>query len=162
MITNSAQKFFQTYMIQLLLRNYHNSKEYICYDLVKKEKTFCKKDITYNINGYFSKIHDKIIILYKTDTLYLEIDSKIFPFNQLTIMTNDVSIKRLRGKITSIRHFIMIYNKQIVYETNYDEILPKFEFDMTACIDDEDFDFGLFLENLSRNIERQSRIFNSY
>jgi hypothetical protein len=51
------------------------------------------------------------------------------------------------------------YSHQIAYERPVRDPLPGSDF--TAFVEDEDFDFGLFLANLSKDKGRQDRLFVS-
>lgn len=49
-------------------------------------------------------------------------------------------------------------NGQIVYAASYENTIPTFENDPTPFIEDEHFDFGLFMSNLSKDPARRARI----
>ncbi len=114
-----------------------------------------------HFSGFYSNISKRPIVLFRENTtLYLVIDSQTFPFDPLTI--SSYTIKKTVGdhhQIFWIRHLTIRLHDRVIMDTDYDDICPTFEPDFTPFIEPEDFDFGLFLENLSKDKNRQSQLF---
>jgi len=88
----------------------------------------------------------------------LSIADTNYDFNDLIISTNTISHTITDGQIDLIRHIKINCNGKTIFESDYDECGPYFELDFT-WYEVEDFDFGLFLENLSKDKEWSERFF---
>lgn len=151
--------------MRLIVKNHYRYDDIVCYDI--NQKKFVEDSgllAKYSsgasrLNGFFAILNKKMILLYRTDALYLEIDSIHFPFNELTIVTADVHKDITDGVIRQTRHIRIAHKEHVIYETDYDDIELTFVFDLTPCIEDEDFDFGLFLEKLTHDPAYQARLF---
>lgn len=148
----------------LRIQNFHQAKEY--QDIYPEKNIFSgqifhEKNFDYSlVKGFYSKLGGHSVLLYKYEGLYLRLDDYMYPFSSLKIRTQDVSKQIENGTIRQVRHITIEYYGTMILDTDYDEISLTFEFDPTPFIEDEDFDFGLFLEILALSPERQERIFS--
>jgi hypothetical protein len=95
------------------------------------------------------------VLLYRlADTLYLEIDGQQLPLDK-----HIVEVRPVNG-----RHLLrMLSDGRVVTELTYDlpQLNPPLSLDPTAFVEEEDFDFGLFLHNISHDLSRQMRPYRS-
>jgi len=110
------------------------------------------------IHGFFACLGGVQFVLYHQLQLMLSIGGTNHVFDDLSVSTNTVSRNVTQGQINLVRHIKIEGHNKIVFETDYDEISPMFEWDTTPFIEAEHFDFGLFLENLSKDNERCERL----
>jgi hypothetical protein len=146
----------------LMIKNFYNHLEFIYYDSkapncsLEQTIVLCPESRINHIDGFFSYLGGTRIIVCRDGDLFLVINSKKFPFYDITIITSNVNKKNC---FVQTRHICVSWKGTVLYESDYDEIESTFEDDMTPFIDDEDFDFGLFLENLAKDAERQDNVF---
>lgn len=99
--------------------------------------------------GMFSILSNVFVALYKyRQELFVRIGNQSIP------LTNDV-VMAVSGDMKNRLLTIKKEGKEIAhfnYELNDQKIFSE---DMTPFIDDEDFDFGLFLSNISTNDKRK-------
>jgi hypothetical protein len=105
------------------------------------------------VQGTFDYLSGKRVILYRlAGVLYLDVDGERVP-----VEDHVVEVRPLNGdRVLRVRG-----DRGLVFEVAYSprRLDPPLSEDPTAFIDEEDFDFGLFLRNVSRDRERQSRIY---
>lgn len=102
------------------------------------------------IEGWFSEHRDDPLVLYRTaDTIFFRIHGNDFVLDENTEV-------QVHGTSQRRKLYVKRFGKTI-YETEY--ALPQTEptpNDQTPFIEEEDFDFGLFVSNISRDPRRKS------
>lgn len=104
--------------------------------------------------GSYGKVGTKTVILYREGgNLLLRIDGRDFDLAQHTVRIT---------RIGSTRRVRLLRCLSTVSEWEYQVpvLEPPLSHDPTPFIEEEDFDYGLFLENISRDIARQSRLYS--
>jgi hypothetical protein len=113
------------------------------------------------IYGFFACLGGMQCVLYRQQgRLMLSVKGINSVFDDLSVSTMTISRIVSGDIIYFLRHITISDDSQIIFETDYTENGPYFENDVTMY-EVEDFDFGLFLENLSKNRERRNVIFTS-
>lgn len=109
------------------------------------------------LNGSFSEYDDTFFVI------FVENDRLFFCYNNKKIDLLDSYVINVEGTPNNRKMTILKDGKK------YDEVEyslgvldNKYENDITAFIEDEDFDFGLFVSNLSRNKERKKVLLEYY
>ena len=105
------------------------------------------------LSGVFDHIGGKRVLLYRLgDGLYVEIDGQ-----RLHLETHVVEVQAVNGR----RRLQVLSDGRGVIEMTYDPPLldPPLSLDPTAFIEEEDFDFGLFLRNVWHDRSRQMRMY---
>jgi len=114
------------------------------------------------VSGFYSYIGSILVKIFRLEDspIQLEIGENRYIFEDLKITTHDV--KRIRDdyKIFQKRRIVIQEHEKIIFNTDYDEIEVTFENDPTPMIEDEDFDFGLYLESVSKNRLRQKLLWD--
>lgn len=102
------------------------------------------------INGVFDFLNGVLIALYAFDkNLFLRIGDDVIQ------LFDDVAVELERGKFQS--KLLVIHDGRAVAAVNYPSSAKgKIKDDPTPFIDDEDFDFGLFVRNLVSDRRRRS------
>jgi hypothetical protein len=105
--------------------------------------------------GAFDHLGGKRVLLYRLgDILYLEIDGQQLPLDK-----HVVEVRSVDG-----RHLLRVLSDgRVVTEWTYDppQLNPPLSLDPTAFVEEEDYDFGLFLHNVSHDPSRQMRMYRS-
>jgi len=116
------------------------------------------------VSGFYSYIGSILVKIFRLDDspILLEIGENRYVFEDLKITTCDVDRIRDDYKIFQKRRIVIQEHERIVFDTDYDEIEVTFENDPTPMIEDEDFDFGLFLESISNNRVRQKLLWDMW
>lgn len=105
------------------------------------------------VSGSFDDIGGKRVLLFRVaDVLCLQVDSHRMPMDSLAIDVR--SVKGLR--VLSVRS-----HGKVILEMRYEppHLDPPLALDPTPFVEEEDFDFGLFLANVSRDRNRQARMY---
>lgn len=106
-----------------------------------------------HVSGVFDYLGGKRLVLYRAgEDLWLDIDG-------MPIRIDTIGIKvECRGEERLLRAFS---SDHLVFEVGYElpKLDPPIADDPTPFIDEEDFDFGLFLQNIARDKSRQARIY---
>ena len=115
-------------------------------------KKYSKKENTNDslkINGWFSEIESKLFALYSLDKkLY-------FYYSGKTIELKEEIRIEVSGSPEK-RHLEVFNENNLVFEILYNIKKNKiYNNDPTPFIEKEDFDFGLFVSNISKNIQRK-------
>jgi hypothetical protein len=106
-----------------------------------------------NTNGTFLEMKEGLFLLYRyNEKLYFQVNDKVFLLDENTVI--NVAGER-PTKILKV-----LKNEMIEYETKYTPTSSPIEDDLTPFVDEEDFDFGLFASNVSKNPKRKEIIFN--
>ena len=103
--------------------------------------------------GVFDHLGGKRVLLYRlAGVLYLEVDGQ-----RILMEGHVVEVHPVNGD----RVLRVLADGTVVFELTYSppHLDPPLSDDPTAFVEEEDFDFGLFLTNVSRDRERQARIF---
>lgn len=106
-------------------------------------------------SGAFDFIAGKLVLLYRLgDALYLDIDGR-----RLRLDTHVIEVRPVNGR----RVFRVSSAGQPVAELAYDAppLDRPLSTDRTPFIEEEHFDFGLFLHNVSRDASRQKRMYRN-
>jgi hypothetical protein len=105
------------------------------------------------IMGFYDTLGGTRALLFRlAGVLYLQIGAERVSLADHAIELHNVSPRRL----------LRVLSRGVkVIEAAYDapETDPPLSEDPTPCVEEEHFDFGLFLANLSRNRSRQARLF---
>lgn len=98
---------------------------------------------------------DLAVLFRLDDVLYLDVKSGRYSFRDCRVDLVDFADSR--------RLCLYDSDNQLAYETTYLEpiIDPPLEFDFTPFVEEEHFDFGQFLRNLSNDVARQHRLFTA-
>ena len=104
--------------------------------------------------GSISHVQGRVMALYAIDgNLHFWIDKEDF------ILADDVEVdfERLRNGSNHIR---LLHDKTVLFDWMYEQpvIEPRLGVDTTAFVDEEDFDFGLFVFNVLNDIGRYTRL----
>jgi hypothetical protein len=105
------------------------------------------------ISGFFDHLGGKLVVLFRlAGILYLQVESQRIPIDNHTVEVQTVHGHRVLRVLT---------NGKAELEIRYEPpiIDPPLSEDPTPFVEEEHFDFGLFLANLSRDRGRQARIF---
>lgn len=105
------------------------------------------------ISGTFDYIGGKLVLLFRLDgILYLQIEGHRMPMNSHTI-----ELQSMNGH----RVLRVLSDDEVILELEYESpiIDPPLSEDPTPFIEEDHFDFGLFLANLSRDRNRQARMY---
>lgn len=105
------------------------------------------------IEGFFATIDSHMVFLYRyKGFLYLKINGNIFKLDK------DVSIDLIKGSVNTL---IIRQNGLPIFNWTYrlPKVEPMTSFNPTPFIEEEDFDFGLFVCNVLNDSERKERIF---
>ncbi len=107
------------------------------------------------ITGSFDHINGRRALLFRlAEILYLQIDSQRLSMEDHIVKLRFENGQRLLEVFTGDR----VVLKLICTPPTLD---PPLELDLTAFIEEEDFDFGLYLANVSSNRDRQARMYKS-
>lgn len=105
------------------------------------------------ISGLFDHLGGRLVLLFRLDgVLYLQVESQRIPMAHHAIELGSTKGRRVLRVLSG---------RRAVLELTYDPpiIDPPLSEDPTAFVEEEHFDFGLFLANLSRDQGRQARMF---
>ena len=101
-------------------------------------------------NGFFDEFPECCLAIFSQGKqIKLLINKTIFELDDKTIV--NISNKDGKRKLDIIKNGISIFN--ILYSLKNNNF---FKDDLTAFIDKEDFDFGLFISNISKDPERKA------
>jgi hypothetical protein len=104
-------------------------------------------------SGVFDYLGERRVLLYRlAGVLYLEVDDQRIPMEGHVVEVHPVNGDRVLR---------VLANSTVVIELMYipPHLDPPLSDDPTAFVEEEDFDFGLFLTNVSRDQERQARMY---
>ena len=153
-------------MNNIILEYYYRYYKYANY--IPSERKFepYQIDSTLQVkhSGFYSYLGGVLVKLFKLydSPILLEIADKRYVFENLKVTTRDVERIRDGYKIFQKRHIVIQEGERVIFDTDYDEIEVTFVNDPTPNIDDEDFDFGLYLENTSKRPERQKLMMDNW
>ncbi len=105
------------------------------------------------VSGVFDHVGGKLVLLFRLDgVLYLQVEDE-----RIRMADNTINVRSVTGH----RVLRVLSNSRVVLELTYDApiIDPPLSEDPTAFVEEEHFDFGLFLANLSRDRGRQARMY---
>lgn len=120
-------------------------------------KTFVRDSVDttpQDIQGVFDTIGGRLVLLFRLDNqLFMQIDSDRFSFKDCKVELESME---------SGRRFRVLSAGRIVFECEIDDanVFAAISDDPTPFVDLEDFDFAVFLSNLSGDSLRQDRIFS--
>lgn len=103
-------------------------------------------------DGWYGDLGDKRLAVYRADgNLWLRIDDRALPFSRLKLDLAQT------GTLTAFRVWS---DGHLVAEIEYKsgKPWPPLERDTTANVEEEQFDFGLFLLNIGNDPARQARL----
>lgn len=145
----------------LIIRYYHKYDDLRLFDPITQEiskpiEAMNERPKTY---GFFGTIGGVQFVLYRDQRLMLSIDGVNYVFGDLNVSTNTISHTVTDGRIDLVRYINIYCNDEVIFESEYNECGPYFEFDFTMY-DVEDFDFGLFLDMFSKSKEKCEQLFN--
>ena len=104
-------------------------------------------------SGLFDHLGEKLVLLFRLDNvLYLQVEGQRMPMADHAIEVRSVNGRQVLRVLS---------NSKVVLELTYDPpiIDPPLSEDPTPFVEEEHFDFGLFLANLSKDQNRQDRIY---
>lgn len=126
--------------------------KYYCKLFYKLLKIFKSRP---SFSGHYSKINGKIIVFYRIkEKLFLRVDKVLFELDDAI----EVRWKRLND----FNCFSLLRNGRQLLELIYKrpKINPSLEIDtVSSFVEEEDFDFCLFIYNVMNNSERKKRIY---
>jgi hypothetical protein len=122
-------------------------------------ETFSRRAEPNRVAGHISGVYDYIggkrMLLYRVaDGLFLEIDGQRLPLEK-----HAVDVRHMNGR----RILRVLSADKVIIELPYDppELELPLSLDPTAFAEEEDFDFGLLLHNVSRDPSRQMRMYRN-
>ena len=149
----------------LLVENYYARGEYSLYDsredrLVPIEN---KKELSLNFSGFYSNIDNELIVFFRNGgRLRLLLDGHVYDFDQLHIDVENKKNSVVGYELRWIREVTVTFCDHIVYKRKYGNFCQEFVDDPTPFMEPEDFDFYLFLRNVSKDSPRKERIFTNF
>ena len=148
----------------IVIQNYCKYADLYLFDPLaqKTSAPLARMDKRPEVQGFFASLGGVPFVIYcYQERLMLLIEDASYLFDDLDVSTNTISRIPSQGhEVYFLRHIKIYRNDKIIFEKDYNESGPYFEDDFTMY-ETEDFDFGLFLENLSKNRERQGRLFRT-
>ncbi len=122
---------------------------------IEQSKKLLKSKAPKLTDGFFEIFSDMFFALYKYDNnLYFSINQKKYVLDASTIVNVEGNSKK--------RMLTIMKNDNELYRCNYElNTYQKFTEDYTPFIDNEDFDFGLFVSNVSKDIARKKVLMNT-
>jgi hypothetical protein len=108
------------------------------------------------LSGLFDEIGGKLVLLFRLNgILYLQIGHQRMAMDDHTIELQSANGYRILRFLSG---------RRVAFELRYDRpiIDPPLSEDPTPFVEEEHFDFGLSLANLSRDRGRQARMFSGY
>lgn len=105
------------------------------------------------ISGHFDYLGENCVLLFRlAGVLYLQIEHQ-----RMTMADHTIELRSDGGH----RVLQVLSDSKVVVEMTYDPpiIEPPLSEDPTPFVEEEHFDFGLFLANLSRDQGRKARIY---
>jgi hypothetical protein len=123
--------------------------------LNKLSKRMLGSSVPAKLDGFFSDFGTGWLALYKKD------GKLIFASNGKAFILNDNTIVNVSGS-TNQRQLDVVRSGEVIYSTSYllDDT-ATFHGDLTSFIEDEDFDFGLFVSNISKSLDRKAIILST-
>lgn len=142
----------------MILERYTVFDELAEYDPVKKSITKFSRQaksewVPSLISGHFDYIGPKLVLLFRlNDVLYFEIDGQ-----RMTMHDHAIDLRSVIGH----RALRVVRDNRIVLEWTYAApvIDPPLAVDPTPFVEEEHFDFGLFLANVSQDRSRQANLY---
>lgn len=115
------------------------------------KKSIGNNDISI-VDGFYSVLSSTFVAIYRFEgELFIRIGDKCLPFSDEVVVS-------VRGEDDDRELLILEAGKEIC-KINYElDASLQFEDDPTPFIDKEDFDFGLFLSNISKSENRKQHI----
>lgn len=121
----------------------------------KLSKKMRGSSVPEKLDGFFSDYGTGWLALYKKD------GKLIFASNRKAFILNDNTIVNVSGS-TNQRKLDVVRDGEVIYSTLYLlDATATFQGDLTSFIEDEDFDFGLFVSNISKNPDRKAIILSA-
>jgi hypothetical protein len=105
------------------------------------------------VTGAFDFLGDTRVLLFRLEgILYLQ-----FSTQRMRMADHTIEVKSISGG----RVLRVLSDKAVMLELIYEPAIidPPLSQDPTPFVEEEDFDFGLFLANLSHNRARQARVY---
>jgi hypothetical protein len=106
------------------------------------------------LSGLFDEVGGKLVLLFRLDgILYLQVGDQRMAMDDHTIELQSANGYRILRVLSG---------RRVAFELTYDPpiISPPLSDDPTPFVEEEHFDFGLSLANLSRDRGRQARMFS--
>jgi hypothetical protein len=120
------------------------------------QKSASPLNVTRPIEGHFVEIHGDTVMFYRVqDQLHLRINELDFPLSEsmfVHIQTGD-----------TYNTLIILRDNNEIFAWKYHRprITPPLELDPTPFVDEEDFDFGLYIQNVTIDQNRRNRVYRS-
>lgn len=108
---------------------------------------------TGQFHGAAARLGDLDACLYRTGReLAFRVSEKVFALDSETV------VELRRGTVNLL---LVVRKGSPVFTWTYPAPVmdPSLEVDPTACVEEEDFDFGLFVSNVSKDPARKARLF---
>lgn len=119
-----------------------------------------KKELSEKTFGFYSDIDGDLIVFYRDDErLRLLLNDRVYDFDELRIVVLQKETIAEGNEKRWTREVIVSRGNQCVYKRRYRNFCQEFVFDFTPMAEPEDFDFYLFLRNVSTNLPWKRRIF---
>lgn len=132
-----------------LVRNFDSFKEY--YSIESKE--FCSSDSEVEIIGWYKIIDDTICALFVENSGLC-----IFWKNEKYFVEDHDSMTVFNTKFSTVKKIVYMKNGQPVFDLEYEVEENYCKNTSLDYIEDEDFDWGLFLSNVINNDARKKNI----
>jgi hypothetical protein len=107
------------------------------------------------IHGHIAQLHGRILCLYRRGgVLHFRVDGEDFELTKNT----SVNLERVRHDTNRI---IVTQEGTLLFSWTYQRrvVFPPLELDPTPFVEEEDFDFCLFVYNVANDPERRERIY---
>ena len=118
----------------------------------KKKKKF---------SGFYSNIDDDLIVFYRNcGRLYLQLTNILYDFDELSISVLRKESFVKNREIFWTREVIISFRNRDIYNRIYNNFCQEFEDDPTPFVEEEHFDFYLFLKSVSMDSYRKRSFFS--
>ncbi len=105
------------------------------------------------VRGSFARLDDHMVVLYRYEgQLHLRIDASDI---ELTQDTRAEFTKGSRNRLRVVRAGLVLF--ALSYKPR--RLQPPLDADMTPFVEEEDFDFGLFVYNVLNEQKRRERVY---
>lgn len=112
--------------------------------------------VTRPIGGHYAQVDEGTIMLFRLqDQLHLRIEELDFVLGESMIVRID------KGDSHNILRLLEGSNTIFTWKYQRPRIFPPLEDDLTPFVEEEDFDFGLYIQNVTQDQGRRNRAYRS-
>ena len=119
------------------------------------------KEPSKKFSGFYSNIDDDLIVFYRNcGRLYLQLTNILYDFDELSISVLRKESFVKNREIFWTREVIISFRNRDIYNRIYNNFFFFFEDDPTPFVEEEHFDFYLFLKSVSMDSYRKRSFFS--